>query len=213
MNPTEYNEDYYERGKELGISGYNNYRWLPELTIPMARVLINSLGITPKDTVLDFGCAKGYLVKALQKLGRCAYGADISEYAISQAPEDVRAFLFQVDPDGIIPVPNMPYDWLIGKDVLEHNSYEELSGLLENLATICLKAFFVIPLGEDGEYVIPDYENDVSHVIREPLNWWTGKLVEAGFEVLRAQYKWPGVKDNWACWLMGNGFFLCKGKT
>ena len=28
----DYTEDYYLRGKELGISNYENYRWIPELT-------------------------------------------------------------------------------------------------------------------------------------------------------------------------------------
>ena len=37
FNPPEYfNEDYYERGAETGKSLYSHYRWMPELTIPMA---------------------------------------------------------------------------------------------------------------------------------------------------------------------------------
>ena len=40
-----YSEDYYERGIELGISGYSNYRWIPELTIPMCYEMINILNI------------------------------------------------------------------------------------------------------------------------------------------------------------------------
>ena len=43
--------------------------------------------------VLDVGCAKGFLVRHLRKLGVDAWGTDISEYAISTAPADVRPYL------------------------------------------------------------------------------------------------------------------------
>ena len=80
-----YDEDYFERGVETGKSLYSNYRWIPELTIPICAELIMQLKIGPEDTILDFGCAKGFIVKALRLLHREAYGVDISEYAIKQA--------------------------------------------------------------------------------------------------------------------------------
>jgi 2-polyprenyl-3-methyl-5-hydroxy-6-metoxy-1,4-benzoquinol methylase len=44
-------------------------------------------------TVLDVGCAKGYLVRALRRLGLEARGIDVSCYAIGQADEEVRPHL------------------------------------------------------------------------------------------------------------------------
>ena len=44
-------------------------------------------------TVLDVGCAKGFLVKALREEGVEAYGADLSEYAVAAADPLVREFL------------------------------------------------------------------------------------------------------------------------
>ena len=64
-----YNEDYYENGLALGCSGYSNYRWIPELTIPMAYHIINGLNISENSRILDYGCAKGYLVSAFKLLG------------------------------------------------------------------------------------------------------------------------------------------------
>ncbi len=95
-----YDADYYERGVESGKSCYSNYRWLPELTIPMAMVLIDTLGIRPDQRVLDFGCAKGFVTKALRMLRRDAWGIDISRYALSQAPEDIKPYVsLQLDLD------------------------------------------------------------------------------------------------------------------
>lgn len=44
-------------------------------------------------TVLDVGCAKGFLVKALRDLGVEAYGVDVSEYAVNSAEASIRRFL------------------------------------------------------------------------------------------------------------------------
>ena len=39
-----FNEDYYERGLSLGVSGYTNYRWIPELTMPLALIAGGAIG-------------------------------------------------------------------------------------------------------------------------------------------------------------------------
>jgi len=46
---------------------------------------------------LDIGCAKGFLVKAFRDLGIEAWGVDVSEYALSSAPDDIRPNLHKVD--------------------------------------------------------------------------------------------------------------------
>ncbi len=47
-----YDRDYYERGLASGKSNYDNYRWIPELTFPMAMTIIDVLGIRRGDRVL-----------------------------------------------------------------------------------------------------------------------------------------------------------------
>jgi SAM-dependent methyltransferase len=44
-------------------------------------------------TVLDVGCAKGFLVKALRDAGIDARGVDLSEYAVGAADSSIRGFL------------------------------------------------------------------------------------------------------------------------
>lgn len=78
-----FNEDYFERGVETGVSAYKNYRWLPHYSLPAANSIKKIYG---EVTFLDFGCAKGYLVKALRLLGLDAYGYDVSKYAVENAP-------------------------------------------------------------------------------------------------------------------------------
>ena len=60
-----YDRDYFENGHETGKSGYSNYRWLGEPTIKMSESIISYCDLEINDSILDYGCAKGFLIKAL----------------------------------------------------------------------------------------------------------------------------------------------------
>ena len=208
-----YNEDYFQRGVELGISCYSNFRWLPELTIPAAFRLIEYLRITENQTVLDFGASYGYMVKALRLLHRQAWGCDISQHAIENAPNDVRQYLRLMTSIEDTPLCHgKPFDYILARDVLEHVSYTEINHTLSILRQRGTVLFSVIPLGNGkGKYVIPSAENDITHEIREDLHWWCDKFIENGFRVQEAIYNVKGLKDTWKEWLdkKGYGFFTC----
>jgi len=200
-----FNEDYYQRGIEKGVSLYSNYRWIPELSIPIAHRLTVNLGITTEDKVLDFGCALGYVVKAFRLLGISSWGYDISEYATSNAPPDVEQFICSD-----VSWMDRSYDWIICKDVLEHIPYDELDATLRGLRGYGANLFVVVPLADGNKYNEPLYELDATHVIRENLEWWEDKFVENSLPVRSAKYKMPGIKENW-CTQNANGFFILKG--
>ncbi len=212
---SQYDADYFLRGKESGKSLYTEYRWLPELTIPMARAIVNHCDIEEGARVLDFGCARGYTVKALRWLGYDAYGMDISAWAIENADPEAQGFVERIDPKASphepLPV-NRQYDWIIAKDVLEHVEYVRYAIL--NLRRIATKGIFaVVPLStfDQGEYVIKEYEKDVTHIHRWRLQTWIGTFLDPGWEVTAA-FRVPGVKDNYwkPDWERGNGFITAR---
>lgn len=200
-----YDEDYYERGVQLGISGYTNYRWMPELTIPMCEMMANYLCIPKNQKILDFGCAKGYLVKAFIELGYDCDGVDISEYAISQAPQEIRDRLFLYNPENL---DNKYYDTVIAKDVFEHIEPKDLSKILWELSDVTDRIFCVVPLGDGEKYIVPEYENDITHVIRQPKEWWVEHFKKSGWNTSFFSYLLNGIKDNWSHYTKGNGFFV-----
>ncbi|MCL2591917.1 MAG: class I SAM-dependent methyltransferase [Defluviitaleaceae bacterium] len=197
-----YDEVYFERGIENNLSCYSNYRWMPELTIPLAARIIEYLKISENDTVLDFGCAKGYLVYALRLLHREAYGYDISEYALSKAPVEIKEYVGN-ELDG-------HYTWIISKDVFEHISYEEIETVLKKLSNMCDNIFCVVPLGRNGTFNIPYYESDMTHIIREDLDWWCQMFQKSNFEIIESTYSVKYIKKNWSKWDDGNGFFILR---
>lgn len=81
---------------------------------------------------LDVGCAKGFLVQALLRAGVDAWGTDISEYAIGQAPPEVRERLWQADLVNA-DLPEDEYDLVLALEVLEHIPPGEIAAAVANL--------------------------------------------------------------------------------
>ena len=209
MSETPFTEAYYERGMETGLSLYSHYRWLPDLTLPMCEALVRELGITKEDSILDFGCAKGYVVKALRQMGYLAWGEDVSEYAIANVDSETRAYCVLRGASDFSWGP--VFDWILAKDVLEHLEEAECLKTLKGLRESARNLFIAVPLGDGHNYIIPDMERDVTHKIRQPLWWWSGLVEEAGFKIVSAKFSMPGVKENWTRkWPFGNGFIVAK---
>lgn len=201
-----YNADYFIHGLETGKSLYSNYRWIPELTIPLAYKIIKALDIKEEDRILDYGCAMGYLVKAFRLLGHNAYGYDISEYALDNVPVDIQEYVYRGTKWDM-----RKWDWVICKDVLEHVPQNQLSGLL-GVFKKCARAILVIvPLADNGKtYNEPLYEMDETHIIRGSLVWWTNEFHANFLHIEFAGYELNGIKNNWRKHEHSNGFFILK---
>jgi cyclopropane fatty-acyl-phospholipid synthase-like methyltransferase len=161
-----YDKDYFENGIQTGVSGYENYRWLPERTYKEIRTIINLLDINPESSVLDFGCAKGFYVKALTHYGINAWGVDISDYAIENADYEIKHRISKSET-------LVHYDYIIARNVMEHIDEKDLYGLLCHFKEITNKVFFTVPLCKKngGEYILP-IPFDETHVIKWTKQKW-----------------------------------------
>ena len=208
-----YDEDYFERGLKTGRSAYENYRWMPEHTIPFAHEIVSFLEIKKHHAILDFGCAKGYLVKALRLLNYRAWGTDISDYALNAAPWEIKDYLMDWKEYSQIKLQdNIKYDWIIAKDVLEHISYKDLVLTLAILGMLGDRMFVIVPLGNDGKYNAPTNDLDPTHVICEDFQWWCDLFVETGFKVEDVQNEIPYMKEAYKYIPNAHGFFKLKAR-
>jgi len=201
-----FDSNYYENGVKKGISGYENYRWMPTRSIPEAITICNKIEF---ESVLDFGCAKGFLVHALSLLGKKAVGVDISSYALETALPQVKDRLFLLDK----PLSEMELkaDLLIAKDVLEHIPEEDIDEILSEFYKVCNQALLVIPLGDNDSFRIREYEIDKTHVTKKDEEWWFNKIKKAGFSIKSFNYNFGNVKEKWIpLYKHGNGFFLIQ---
>ena len=209
---SDYDEDYFEHGVSKGVSGYMHYRWMPEMTLRMVHHMIQKLGLKPTEKILDFGCAKGFLVHAMRILDIPCFGVDISGYAIKKSPQEVQGFCRQITDVADLASDDNSYKWVIAKDVLEHLTIAEIDSFLETTAKISKKLFIAVPLGKDdtsGDFVIPSYNLDKTHITIKTFNWWVAKFEAFGWRLDEAKYTFPGMKENWIdVDAQGNGFFI-----
>lgn len=200
-----FDKTYFEDGVRNRVSAYENFRWMPERTIREASSIINNVKF---DDVLDYGCAKGFMVYAMRLLGKEAYGVDISDYAIENAHPKVKQYLSIVDSPKDI---KGNYDLIIAKDVLEHIPKESIPSTLEEFRKHCRQIFIGVPLGDGQRYTIREYEMDSTHIIREPEEWWLTTIVQAGFKIKYFDYKFHYVKENWtSTHPFGNAFIVAE---
>lgn len=82
-----YNELYYQNYDEIGYE--KKEKWFPFFEMIADRIV---KCFEPK-TVLDVGCAYGYLVEALRNRGVEAYGIDVSAHAIQSVRSDLSEFV------------------------------------------------------------------------------------------------------------------------
>jgi SAM-dependent methyltransferase len=204
MENNQFDKDYYENGVKKGISGYENYKWIPTRSIPEAITICEKIDF---QSIIDFGCAKGFLVHALNLLGKEAIGVDISEYALQTALPQVKDKLFLLNKP--LSEMGLKADLLIAKDVLEHIAEENIDNTLSEFFKVCNQALLVIPLGDNDTFRIREYEIDKTHVTRKDEEWWINKIKKSGFKLKYFNYHFGSVKEKWIpMYKHGNGFFL-----
>jgi SAM-dependent methyltransferase len=186
-----FDEAYFERGKAAGVSWYENFRWMPERSYQEAEAFIWMMGVSRNMQIVDFGCAKGFFVRAMEEKGYNAWGIDISRYALESCDTKVAGRLLRPDEN------SLTYDVGFVKDTLEHVAYEDIDEVLAYMKSICLRWLIIVPLAERGMYLCKEYECDATHVIREPVQWWLNKLAQY-WDIPYFSSRVNGLKDKWA---------------
>jgi len=120
-------------------------------------------------TVLDAGCAKGFLVAALRERGVEAYGFDISEWAISQAPAEVRPYVSV----GSLAAPiEGRFDLITSIEVIEHLDPVDGPAAVANL---CQASDRILLSSTPGD------QDEATHVNVQPPERWSQLFATSGF--------------------------------
>jgi 2-polyprenyl-3-methyl-5-hydroxy-6-metoxy-1,4-benzoquinol methylase len=165
-----FDSDYFENGVQSKKSNYKDYSW-ERLGSYFQRTAQHIVDVFSPQKALDVGCAKGFLVKALQDLGVNAKGIDPSEYALSKAiSKGVKLGIAQK-----IPGKANQYDLVICFDVLEHLPESEVPLACKELLRVAKKNVIVrVPTK------VEERDLEKTHETIRPKDWWEHKFVEAG---------------------------------
>lgn len=167
-----YNESYYNNydvGSNLPIR-YADNEDLRKFFENTAKKIVETFH--PK-TVLDAGCALGLLVKELRKLGVCAYGIDISNYAVSNADPEIREFCRECSIAEKFPE-DFPskFDLITNIEVMEHLPEDSCDAAIKNLCEHTDRVIF--------SSTSTDFE-DPTHINVRSIPYWAQKFAENGF--------------------------------
>lgn len=146
-------ESYREQNRKLHEDptyGVSSAQW--------ARPLVELCNRVRSLDVLDYGCGKAELQKALD-FPIQNYDPCIAEYASPPRPADVVACL----------------------DVLEHIEPEFVDAVLQDIYRLTNKAAMLLIANRPARKCLPDGRN--AHLIQEGPEWWLPKIWATGFRV------------------------------
>lgn len=158
-----YDQFYYATG--CGKPYERNEEWL---------AFFNGIAKCIKDeiapcSVLDAGCAMGFLVEKLRELGIEAFGIDISPYAISMVHDTAKPFCSL----GSITEPfPRKYDLIVSIEVLEHLPPQDAEKAVANLCCFT----------DDILFSSSPYDfREATHLNVQPVDYWAGLFARHGF--------------------------------
>jgi SAM-dependent methyltransferase len=162
---TEYDATYYSNYWGGGGPYERNERWL-KFFGDVADGIVRDFH---PSTVLDAGCAMGFLVEELRKRGVDASGVDVSDYAISQVHESAADHCSVAS---LTEKLTGRYDLITCIEVLEHIPPAETDVAIANL---CAATDRLLISSTPGDYGEPTHLNVL------PPEAWAAKLAQQGF--------------------------------
>lgn len=121
------------------------------------------------ESMLDAGCAMGFLVESLHERGVDAHGIDISEYAISRVHETIRD---RCRVGSVLEPFGRRFDLIVSIEVLEHLQPRDAERAVENF---CEHADDVVLSTTPFDY------KEASHFNVQPPEYWAELFARRGF--------------------------------
>ena len=141
--------DYFDGDRKYGYGGFNyNPRFWSDVVLDF----INEYKLTEKSSILDIGCAKGFMLVDFKKVlpGITVSGLDISKYAISSAHPDVKNYV--IEGSAIkLPYEDKTFDLVISINTLHNLKRNEIKKSLEEINRVAKKYSFIMVDGYESE--------------------------------------------------------------
>lgn len=173
-----YDHSYYTGNNYANyLERYEKYeRLVHELHYDLFRKMGLDFTKTP---VLDYGCAVGFVTRALKSCGHeKVIGFDVSEWAIQYGREVME----------LLELSTLPEVWqkqsfglTIALDVLEHMDEHDLRQLLIGVNTQYLMIRVPVCNTDGGRFVLEVSERDPTHVRRLTKESWNNLIEESGY--------------------------------
>ncbi len=153
-----FGREYFDGDRRFGYGGFH---YDPKFWSPVIPDLVRHFQINPDSSILDVGCAKGFMLFDFLKYypNLRVAGIDISEYALENSKTEVADFLTLANATSL-PFEDKTFDFVFSINTI-HNLDRESCGLaLREISRVSRKGAFV---------VVDAYRNEEE---RRRLNAW-----------------------------------------
>jgi SAM-dependent methyltransferase len=137
----QFGREFFDGERRHGYGGFNyNARfWQP--VVPTFR---EHFGLTGTSSVLDVGCAKGFMLHDFAELipDITVKGVDVSAYAIENAIEDMKPHVRVADAKAL-PFPDKSFDVVISINTIHNLPRDECGRALREIERVASKGAFV----------------------------------------------------------------------
>lgn len=134
--------DYFDGDRRYGYGGFNYH---PRFWTDTVRLFRDHYDLPGDASILDIGCAKGFMLTDFQKLlprARLA-GIDLSSYAVERAQPEVKAFI-QMGNARQLPFPDQSFDLVIAINTLHNLKRAECIQALREVERVKRRHAFVM---------------------------------------------------------------------
>ena len=130
----QFGRDFFDGDRNHGYGGFN---YMPRFWQPVIPTFKDYWDLTPNSSLLDVGCAKGFMLHDLAESipGITLKGIDISEYAIKNAMVDMKLHL-QVANATQLPFPDKTFDVVISINTVHNLNRNDCAKALQEIERV-----------------------------------------------------------------------------
>lgn len=146
----QFGEDFFDGERRYG---YGGYEYNPRFFKEVVRDMIDYYNLTQKSSVLDVGCAKGFMLYDFTRAipGMKIRGVDISKYAIENAKHEVKKYLSVGNAKDLSNFEDKEFDLVTSITTLHNLQLEDLKEALKEIQRVGKRAFITLDAWRNDE--------------------------------------------------------------
>ena len=176
----QFGRDFFDGDRRTGYGGFNYH---PRFWQPVVPTLQAHFGLADGSSLLDVGCAKGFMLHDLALLipGITVKGVDVSAYAIEHAIESMRPHVSVADAREL-PFPDGSFDVVVSINTVHNLERADLVQALREIERVTRRGAFITvdAYRTDEERRRMEAWNLTARTIL-PVEGWKDLFAEAGY--------------------------------
>ena len=137
----QFGKEFFDGDRSTGYGGFN---YMARFWQPVIPAFVQHWGLTEKSSLLDVGCAKGFMLYDLRAAlpGITVAGIDVSGYAIENGKPEVREFLSVADAKSL-PFEDDSFDVVISINTVHNLERDECAQALQEIERVARQGAFI----------------------------------------------------------------------